>query len=399
MSIYNLNEINPSTYISLIKSKVIRPVYRVTLLNFDESFKMDISDYVIASGSTINVEYKQGQRRSMTLELDNTSGIFTPNGIEGLIWINSKFKVEFGIEDANGDIIYNSVGIFVIGNPNLAREGAQNTMSLQCYDKFALLDGTLGGNLGVTYQINAGSNVYNAMQTMLLFDNGNGYALDNKSIIFDSLYANITTAVEISKTPSDTYGSLLIELANMIACDIWYDVNGNLTVRAGIVDISHVNNPTLWKYSDSEMEYLSTNIEFDFAKCKNDIIVVGANSNNNAIYTGEAKNYNPNSPTAINIIGTKLSYIEDSNIYSDSLAQQRAEYELNKASIINLTISITSSYMIHLDVNECIELTDNKLNYNESRFIIQSLSMPMSIDSKITISCTNLATLPYYSEV
>lgn len=396
--IYNFNEISPSQYIAIIKDSIVQPTFRVSILNQDETFKMDISDYVILSGSTISVEYKQGQRRSLTLELDNSSGIFTPNGIEGLIWINTKFKVELGLIYGN-DIVYNSAGIFVIGDPNLTRESAQNTMSLQCYDKFALLDGTLGGNLGVTYQINIGQSIYNAMRQMLLMDNGNGFPLDTKEIIFDTINSSTVTQTAISKSPSDTYGSLLIELANMIACDIWYDVNGNLTVRSGVVDISHINQPTLWKYTTDEMEYLSSSIQYDFTKCKNDIIVVGANSNDNLISMGEAKNMNPKSPTMIDIIGTKLEYIEDSNIYNTILAQQRAEYELNKASIINLAININSTYMIHLDVNECIELTDDKLNYLETRFVIQSLSIPMTIESNIAITCTNLATLPYYSEV
>ena len=77
------------------------------------------------------------------------------------------------------------------------------------------------------------------------------------------------------------------------------------------------------------------------------------------IYVGEAINTNPQSPTRVSIIGTKRYYLEDSNIYSTDLALQRAEYELNKLSILQNTINIKSSFMIHLDVNNCISITDD----------------------------------------
>jgi hypothetical protein len=398
MTIYNYNQIPPIDYINTVKAQTIRPIFRITLLNQDETFREDISDYVLVSGSTLSVEYKQGQRRSLTLELDNTSGKFIPNGIMGVIWINTKIKVELGFTMPSGDIVYNPAGVFVVSDPSATRDGVEKTISIQLYDKFALLDGTLGGTLDSTYNIEAGTNVRSIMQATLLQDNGNGYPIDTKPIIFDSLYSNTTTATSISKSPNDSYGDMLIDLANMMSCDIWYDINGNLTIRSGISDISHVNKPTLWEYSDSELEYLTNSTEYDFSKCKNIVTVVGANANNDLIYTGVATNNNAQSPTAVGLIGNKLSYIEDSNIHSDSEALQRAEYELNKVTMLQLVITVDSTYMIHLDVNECISITDSFFNYSADRFIIQSLSIPLSIDSKIAIQCTNIADLPYYEE-
>lgn len=396
MAIYNFNDVSTEVYRKAIKSQEIRPRFRLSILYEDESFKEDISDYLMNGSGSLSIEYNQGLRRSMSLTLDNSDGRFTPNGMNGIMWVNTKLKLELGIELSNGDIIYNSAGIFYVGNPQAQRESAQRTIAIQCYDKFAMLDGTLGGILESEYRIEEGNKVLNIFRDTLLQDNGNGYPIDLTPIVFDSTLVDSTTQYEISKSPNDSLGSILIELANMMSADIYYGVNGNLVVRSGITDISQVNKPTLWKYNDDEYEYLESTINYDFTSIKNHVTVVGANANGDNIYIGTAINTNPQSPTRASIIGYKKYYLEDPNIYSETLAQQRAEYELNRLSILQNTININSSFLINLDVNSCIAITDSYFEYFDDRFLIQSINIPLSIDSVIDINCTNIATLPYY---
>jgi hypothetical protein len=396
MANYNFNQIPPDTYVRLVKAQQVRPRFRLSMLYQDESFKEDISEYLINGSGTLNTTYQQGQRRSLSFTLDNHSGKFTPNGLQGVLWLDSKFKLELGMEFANGDIVWNSAGIFVVGQPNATRQQANKTVDVQCYDKFALLDGTLGGVLDSTYQVDEGKNVYQVIEETLLQDNGNGYPIDSKEIVFDSSLKDQKTQYTLSKSPNDSFGDLLIDLADMMSCDIYYGVEGNLIVRSGIKDISQVNKPTLWSYSDKEWEYISNTTTYDFTKVKNKVTVVGANANGDNVFAQTAENTNPQSPTRISVIGIKQYYLEDSNIYSDDLAQQRAEWELNRLSILQQTIQVSSTFMIHLDVNNCIALNDTFFNYADNRFIIQSLSVPLSVDGTISIECTNIASLPYY---
>ena len=396
MANYNFNQIPPDTYVSLVKAQHIRPRFRLSMLYQDESFKEDISDYLIEDSGTLNINYQQGQRRSLSFTLDNTTGKFTPNGLQGTLWLDSKFKLELGMEFDNGDIVWKSAGIFVVGQPNATRQQATKTVDVQCYDKFALLDGTLGGVLDSTYQVDEGKFVYQVMQETLLQDNGNGYPIDGKEIVFDSSLRDSKTQYTLSKSPNDSLGSILTDLADMISCDIYYGVEGNLVVRSGIKDISQVNKPTLWTYSDKELEYISNTTTYDFAKVKNKVTVVGSNVNGEQIFSQTATNTNPQSPTRVSVIGVKQFYLEDSNISSDSLALQRAEWELNRLSILQQTIQVASSFMIHLDVNNCIAINDDFFDYSDNRFIIQSLGVPLSANSMISIECTNIASLPYY---
>jgi hypothetical protein len=397
MANINFNQMPPQQYIKIVKEQAIRPRFRLSLLYPDESFREDISEYLIQGSGSLQIQYAQGQRRSLNFTLNNESGVFTPNGINSKIWVNTKFQLDLGMEMANGDVVWNSAGIFVIGTPQITREDARKIIDIQCYDKFALLDGTLGGTLDATYEIDAGEKIYNIIVDTLLQDNGNGVPIDLKTIFFDPSLINESTVYTLSKSANESYGDMLIELANMIACDIYYNTNGNLVIQSGIKDISQVNKPTLWIFKDTEYEYLSGHINYNFTDVRNRVTVVGANVNSDGgLYIAVSENTNPRSQTRVDLIGIKNYYLEDSNIYTQTLAQDRADYELNKLSIVQQTVQISSAFMIHLDVNNCIAITDDFFNYFDNRFIIQSISIPLSIHSNMTIDCTNIATLPYY---
>ncbi|HRG61316.1 MAG TPA: hypothetical protein PLU59_05130, partial [Aliarcobacter cryaerophilus] len=58
--------------------------------------------------------------------------------------------------------------------------------------------------------------------------------------------------------PNSSLGEIIIELANMIACDVYYNVNGNLVISSGIADIAYVSRSTLWSYKDNELEQFET---------------------------------------------------------------------------------------------------------------------------------------------
>ena len=69
--------------------------------------------------------------------LDNKDGRFTPNGINSIMWINSKVKLELGIETSMEILLYNSAGIFCVGNlPQVTSTPSEKNMSIQLYDKF-----------------------------------------------------------------------------------------------------------------------------------------------------------------------------------------------------------------------------------------------------------------------
>jgi hypothetical protein len=435
--------INQEDYIKAIKGRIIQPVFRLSLLNQDESVRETITDDIIYGSGALSINYQQGQRRSLNFALNNTNGKWTPNPNSNYMWVGTKFRLDLGIKITqpsyvdiidggysnslftdtidggtasstsssliNGgtsdsmltvgdsDTFWTQNGIFVIGDPNVTHNNSDKQVSIQCYDKFALLDGTLGGNTDGTYTIPVGTTIRQAIIDTLMSDNGTGYPIDIKPVIFDSKYSNTVTSYTITKSPNSSLGEILIELANMISCDIYYNENGNLVVQSGIDDISHINKPTLWSYNESELEYLNSNLTSNFTKIKNRVVIVATNVNTNVTYSAVSENTNPLSPTRVSKIVTNTYYLEDNNISSTALAQDRADYELNKLAIVQLTNNLQSTYMTQLDVNNCISVNDSYFGFEDDRFIIQSINVPIEIDCKIDIKASNIADLPFYN--
>lgn len=395
MRVQPLHNTRPDIYINAIKRSVIKPIFRLALLYYDETIKEDITDYIIADSGSLSINYNQGQRRSFDISLNNEDGKFIPMVNSNIMWIDQKVQLDIGIE-VDGVEIYNTMGIFVVSNPDVTRMG--KTITIHCLDKFSMLDGTLGGVIGRQFKIEKGRNVRSEIMAILNLDRGNSEKIDLKPLSFDDKYKDTTTSFEIVKEANDSFGSIIVELANMIACDVYYNTNGSLTISDGNKDINYKHLPSVWDYKDYEAEYISSGIQYDYQKVKNKAVVTSGNSNDTTIYSYTATNTNPLSPTRISLIGERIEYISDSNITTTDMAKERAQYTLNKLSILQNSISLQSTYMIHLDVNQCITLTDEYYKYIDNKFIIQSLTIPLSIGSQISIQCTNIATLPYYEK-
>lgn len=60
------------------------------------------------------------------------------------------------------------------------------------------------------------------------------------------------------------------------------------------------------------------------------------------------------------------------------------------------TMDFSCPLLPHLDVNRVITVTDDYYKFNKQRFIIQSLTIPLDTSSKMTITASNISSLPYY---
>ena len=104
---------------------------------------------------------------------------------------------------------------------------------------------------------------------------------------------------------------------------------------------------------------------------------------------GYAEDNNPNSPFYVNgtvgIIRLPLYGSDYENIYSDDLAQQRAEYELWQHTNMNNTLQISCIPIPWIDVNIKVEYTE-KRNNSVGEYIIKSIDMDLAPDGEMTIN-------------
>ena len=374
--------------ISAIKSRVVRPCFKLYLLNYDESIKEDVTRY-LQDGGSLTINFQNGIRRNANITLDNSDKRWNPNPTTGYLWKDSKFRIDMGVKTKSGEV-WNQMGIFVPNDPSLSNETNNKVISLQLSDKFATLDGSLGGKIINTTTIPLNSNIKEAYSTLLAQDRITNIPYEVKPIRFPIKYNSTTTAYTITKTDETTIGDIGIELAEMLSCDIFYDNFGYPVFEEGAYTLDITDRDVLWEFDDRDMECLGSTIDINFSKVHNVVSVIGANINGDLMsYT--AKNENPKSQCNISVLEPNPLRIKDENIYSEDLARQRAEYELFKQGLLPLSFNFKCTFMPHLDVNKIVCVTNDFYGLKNTPFLIQSVNIPMSqSNNDISLTMSNI---------
>lgn len=377
-----------------VRSPISKKYIKVFLLREDETIFKDITPWVQLNG---NIEKKNasGQTRSTNLTLQNEEingrYLWTPSPNGGGLWDYQKIKIISGI--VLPDRLYEvSEGIFVIHDPSLTINGAQHTVSLQCYDKFALLDGTIDGIGDLDTEVPRGSNLRAAIASLLKLNRSIGVPFDLKDISFPNKYKNELTPYTLKKTADNSIGSIISDLVLMISCDVKYDDDGRMEVSDTLADLDYHNRRVSWNYKDGE--FLNPTIKLNRSKIKNKVTVVGANINGRLV-KGVAENTNPLSNYNINSsFGVKGIKITDDLLYSEYLCKERARYELKKTMQEYATVTMQSIYIPHLEPGDIVRWTYEPWGIEQEEFLVNSVSIPQHGKDMMSISMTNLKELP-----
>lgn len=387
------SSISMSYLTDVLKRPTIKPRFRLFVLNPDETINYEIpeEDIIINSGN-FTENYQNGQRKSVNINLINVDGKYTPS--INTIWVHDRFRFDIGLE-FDGQVYWFPRGIYILGNPSADHQNSDKQVSLTLVDKFAVLEGK-AGTLEATYEIPVDSDIEQAIMGILTLDNGSGYPIDLKPIIYDRAFKGLKMPYTLSKDAGSTLGEMLLEIGTILNAEVYYNSQGNLCFININETTLDVQKASLWDYSDEDRDYGGATANYDFENAVNEVHVVGDNINNE-IFSAMAKNENPVSPLCIQRIGRRIEYINDSNIYSDDLAQQRANYELRKFGILKTTMNIQVSFNPLLFVNNLVTITDKYYNLERERFLIQSISYTIGNESQMTVSCSNIANFNQYA--
>lgn len=384
----NGNDVNYSIIENILKRPKITPIYKLYVLHYDETIDYEIpQDDIIIDSGNFSENYQNGQRKSINVNLVNIDGKYNPN--INSIWMNNKFRLDVGLEFNGVEYLF-ARGIYILGNPSSSHKDSDKQVSLTLVDKFAMFEGKMG-TLETTYEIPVGTNIQKAIYGILNLDNGMGYPMDSKPVLFDD-FLTTTMPFTLTKDAGSTLGEMLLELGTILNAEVFYNSQGNLCYKS-INETTNDNlKSSLWDYEDGKRDYFTANTQYGFEDVINEVHVVGDNVNND-IFSAISKNTNPASPLCIGLIGRRVLYINDSNIYNDSLAQQRANYELRRQGLLKVSMTIEVAFNPLLFVNNIITITDSHYDLERARFLIQSISYSIGSQSKMTITCSNLDNL------
>lgn len=448
---------------------------KIQLLNFKYQVVDELQGNVVGQ-PTFNNNSDSDIRRTCNLTIIPTDSSFDIT-YGSKIWLDKYIKIYKGIKvhQYDDDYEWTNMGIYIVDNPTQTYNATTNTISIRGIDLMAKLTGLRNGNLeGMPYNIPQGSNIRNAMISLLELAGFTNYSIDDVKISVDSETTQLTP-YEIKVDVGGTIYNLLSQLRDIVAdyqmyfdvdgvfCfnripngqdqqimvddDIWNDIlidysrnisysdiKNSVTVIGKMHDVSHFGNATV-SYNnqqyicsctiESYSGYLTSEdnglifgftINQNIEVGDNDEVALKINTNDgrylnlngvkkleeNVYYVAKyvyigggtvyfdflgqvqpiaiAKETNPSSPFYVN--GTMgevrivLSGGDYDNIYSDSLALQRAKYELYLRCRLNDSVTISCVPIYWLDVNMAVSITlPNKQGIEETnKYLIKSIN-------------------------
>ena len=254
------------------------------------------------------------------------------------------------------------------------------------------------------------TNILKTVASILALDRGNGYPLDRVPAIFSDYWNDKTVTLESGETISvlltpytyrcesmgGCYADILLEMATMLVAWIGYDQTGHLRVDAGDDDILDIEKPILWTFTPSTREFLGATYSPKITSVYNDIIVEGQALQNGSIPMGRATNMDPRSDTNIfSSLGRRTKREEATGYYAVEQCKQYAAYLLKRNSIIQKSVSISSSQIFHIAENSLIQVRrPDKPGAPTERHLVTGFSRPLAGTGEMTIQCTSVQDFP-----
>ncbi len=401
-------------YLAALKTDFVK-VTRVDFLNpngtvafsLDNNYKNTRSGLFVRDGS-LSVNLQNGTRRSASITLSNYNGEFDFN--VNNLWFGTKVRLRMGLLLPDGSEYLVPQGVFYIKDPEEAFQPSQRTIKLELVDKWAMLDGTLGGNLDGIYEVPVNSNIFAAIDGLLKDAQGNGYVFDDTPAVYTSYYNGKTQTLPDGTTASlvnspytarfdsfgGSYADVILELNDMVAGWIGYDSTGALRLDPSQDDILDITKPILWTFTPTERQFLGATYSIKNTEVKNEIIRVGQALDGGYSQIGaKAQNFDPSSDTNINIIGRKVDRQEKAGYYTNDICAALAEFELKRNTILKKSVTIRSTQMFHLVENNLVVIRRiDKKGSPYERHLINGFTIPIGQTGEMTINATSVSDFP-----
>lgn len=404
-------------YLAALKTDFVK-LARLEFLNRDGTvaFVLDNdpknrrSGALLQSGE-ITCNLQNGIRRTASVTLSNLDGDYDFS--VNKIWFGMQVRLSEGLLLPDGTEYYIPQGVFEIEQPNEQYKPDGNSVTYRLVDKWANLDGSLWGNLDGAYSVQAGTNILQAMASLLRlgrFDMGNNsrYPIDPVLPLMTSYYNDKTqtltdgTVVNLVDAPYDfvsdengTIADVILGLGEMLAALVGYNQTGRLVVDPSQDDIEDLTKPVLWDFSADEKQLLHVEYTVRKGDVYNDLIVVGDTSDTGYTARARAQNRDISSDTCISRIGLKTRRMPVENYYSDDICAARAEWELKRAAVLPKTVAIECTQMFHIVENGIVTIRrDDKPGAPVERHVVQGFTRPIGQTGTMTINAVSVMDYP-----
>lgn len=373
----------------------------------------------LQSGS-VSVNLANGSRRKASVVLANRDGSF--DYAVNKLWFGQRLRISMGMRLPDGEDFYFPMGVFYVENPSALFSPGERTTTLNLTDKWAYLDGTLFGNLEAAYSVDAGTNIYSAIDSLLQMSKYTGTATTDVQNMIDptpaaytpyfngkTYYANrsdgsISSNIAMTDTPytitenrGSTMGSLILKLNEMLAGWIGYDATGALRLEPSQDDIDDADKPVLFAFTPENSVLLSHSSVSENTAVYNDVTIAGQGLTEKAVWA-RAVNADPASDTNINLIGRRVLTEEKSDYWNTEQCEALAKWILKRKTVLQKSVTIECGQMFHLVENRLISVKrTDKPGSPVEKHLIQGFTVPIGETGSMSITATSVTDIPDFT--
>lgn len=378
----------------LAKANQKNVITKIEILSEDEKVIGEIGEETIMDTDNYDCEYNQGVEAKLTFSVPNISPLYT-GGESSWFWYTRKIKYWKGLAcPSNNNKYYFSKGVFIVTGISVDF----NTVNITCVDKFGALTSEYGSTmLDKSLKIELDSTVEKFVTRMLALPKGNGQPLDCKKPLIDYDIRNISTGEELEMAAGTFAGDILLQFANTLKCRIYYDRDGILRVMKGHLDYAYESKAIAWNfYDDSVANVISASLSYDFPKARNVVTVWGEDFEGKQ-YTSTVENRNAKSALSIDKVGYRVGITKENLFgFNQKNVDDFAKTYLEMQTIIGTSVSVECPIMPHIEVEQCVSISYEKLGLLNKKFLVSGVSYG---GENMTISLVNLDNLPWHLEL
>lgn len=298
------------------------------------------------------------------------------------IWLNKRIRIHIGIKSLLNDVIYYfDYGIFAMAKVDINISSSENVLNINCLDKMAFLDGTMGGQINSKelekLVIEPNTPIHEAIKYVV-----KTHGFETKLLIDTH---ESSTSYKIEKKPGDTVWSVLEELSGLhFDWQCYYDKNGyfNFNKRK-----NKLFDPIVWSTKGNKDLRLSHSSNINFDNIRNSFTIHGMLSDSGLqtkVYYEITKNTEPNSPFTVEDIGMR-TFFEKKDKYDLKNCEEYLNFKKFKHTNFNEQITFTCVPLYFLDIGDVIEYNLPNTDVYE-KYVIDKIECSLKYDVPMSIT-------------